>query len=52
MLGKTIFEYLSTPRGFHFLPVKSKKGKPREKGQTQSKRTWYEVVKKKKKLPV
>lgn len=35
-----------------FLPVKSKKGKPREKGQTQNKRTWYEVIKKKKKPPV
>lgn len=34
-----------------FLPVKSKKGKPREKGQTQGKRVRYELVKKKKKPP-
>jgi hypothetical protein len=34
-----------------FLPVKSKKGKPREKGQIQNKRTRYEIVKKKKKPP-
>lgn len=35
-----------------FLPVKSKKGKPREKGQTQGKRIRYELVQKKKKPPV
>ena len=35
-----------------FLPLKSPKGKPREKGQTQAKRRRYEIVKKKKKPPV
>ena len=35
-----------------FLPVKSKKGKAREKGQTQGKRIRYELVKKRKKPPV
>lgn len=35
-----------------FLPVKCKKGKPREKGQSQQKRVRYEIVKKKKKPPV
>lgn len=35
-----------------FLPIKSKKGKPRQKGQTQLKRSKYEIIKKKKKHPI
>jgi hypothetical protein len=35
-----------------FLPVKSKKGKPRQKGQKQTKRIHYECVRKKKKPPI
>lgn len=35
-----------------FLPLKYQKGKPRAKGQSQSKRRRYEIVKKKKKPPV
>jgi hypothetical protein len=35
-----------------FLPKKSKKGKPRQKGQKQVPRTRYDVFKKKKKAPI
>ncbi|TAE92023.1 MAG: hypothetical protein EAZ80_12290, partial [Runella slithyformis] len=35
-----------------FLPLKYQKGKPREKGQIQAKRSRYEIVNKKKKPPV
>lgn len=34
-----------------FLPVKSKKGKPRQEGQKQIQRTRYEIIRKKKKTP-
>ena len=35
-----------------FLPKKSKKGKPREKGQYQTKRTKHGIFKKKHKAPI